>query len=696
MKLRHISRVVSLLALGLPVLGQDVTLQAVNNPGGQEFQAFPASLQGYGLDFSTMLWNQPGAMQLRVYGEKTFRYFDEERNKPFTYRARTDFLTQAISQNPGLQPGQSAAITREEAIALGVSTATVDAFLMGDAGDPDLTGTRLYKSLVFDSSQVWTPQYRTSGTLIALADIPEAGRWRVSVVNSLGHGKTQILTLPAGPAGFVVSNVDAGNVRFRVETEDTRNYHREEPLVVRGPGTSWGIAPPAFVAVRFVTDAFSAGRYRIKHLSLGQSSQDEKGAMSLYAGRDALVRIMMEDQKGEGFTGTRFASVGRLRLVARSAGGTEWTLHDGVGKLSASAVGTGQDEVGVPNLTIPGTMVQPGLTITATLFAPNGAVADTRVIQPAIQTPSVVKLHLFSVVENGKPQSVLTPDQWAKLWESLYQAFDRFPNFRFELATNAQIFMPNSDLYALWVDPLQKVLEQMNIQAARYAGGWSSGGLLRLVGSHVFLGVAPPSFSLRNAQGWAKFGLPGAAVSMQNVSAEYLGNTIAHEIGHTLGIHHAPSPYADQVDGAYPYSGNGMAAGYSFSAKVRGAIFEDRPLPNWDTMAYASGGIAHEGYWVGNLLDMRFSDYNMGKVFRFTPMAAPTVQDLHLALPKDANGVEVMGSTELQAAQTWLQSLPATPACGLPLGQGGGGGMVTAIPPTALPTEKALVVRTVE
>ncbi|MBL0313971.1 MAG: hypothetical protein IPP78_14980 [Holophagaceae bacterium] len=643
------------LVCGLPAFAQTSTIY---NPGGPSLAGFPSSAPGWVLDFNTMAWGDQASATLQVYGIKRYRDCPVPLMTTPTpkatptligggcvyYNLRTDLFSLTTQLPPDTAVNTPVLIDQAQALSLGLTQQQLSDFFTQDPADAYISA-KLYKSYISTGTPV-TFQYTKQGTAVILASFPTAGTWLVSVLDSHHQAKGQLLNITApGTYGVQVNNVYAGNVRVTLSTPTTGAYFRQEPIVVRGSST-------AGAGVTFATNFNDPNRFRIKHLSLGQGSQDENGAVPLLAGKDAMVRLMLEDLKGEFIPGYGPGNTPlQVQLEMLSPGGSTTTTLGLFGSSKAIETGTSYSGSTIPPAVVPGLYVTPGLLVRVRLLNPQGTVIDVKEISPQIVAGRTIHIYPFNIYP-GSTYANTAAELQAKIavWieerfpmsQIVIHPFGSIANYG-GLLRNGYTFMEN-------------VLNTMNYIALMNNDRTSANG-------NIYVGIIDKQYISQGLgyAGLASYGNPGIAMFAQdNYGPQEPGHVLAHEMAHCFNIHHTPSPGAGSPDTAYPYSGNGLCAGYGFS---KGFSYFNREIDQYrDLMSYARGIYSY------------FSDYNfrmllgnVGTASTFAPVSMSNASSkATMNLPRNGKGTYVMGKKALEAFQKWQAEEAPKPSCWLP------------------------------
>ncbi|MBI3130915.1 MAG: hypothetical protein HYZ13_06115 [Acidobacteria bacterium] len=521
----------------------------------------------------------------------------------------------------------------------------MNAFFEQDPSEPYLSA-RLYKAYL-GATPAPSPytQFTKQGSLVLMVEIPMAGAWRIRVTDSLFQTKSGVVSVPSsGIYGFQINNVQAGNVRVDLLTHASGAFFRQEPLVVQPSAT-------AGVGIRFVTDPADRKRFVLKHVSVGQGSQATHGFMPLLLGKEAMVRVMLQDSKGEFSPGAPPRDLifpVRIEYGNPSNGTFSQTV---MLRASALPIGTGVvDGTNLPAAIIPGHLIAEGFFLRVKLMDGSGAILDEREAQPWLAKgmfegrPLVI--HPYSIrPPTGGYDYVADPVEFqTKIgrW-----AAERFPNQGLSVLPVQVVFVRSTR--PPWQPPQPDDLLSATLGMMNYLA--SLQGYTSATQNHIFVGIIDDHYYVSGASGgMASYGRPGVAMHGYNFSdgGNVSGHIFTHEVGHCFGLRHAPSVsgggiVAGDPDVNYPYSGNGLSSGYAYSPALQ--FFNREITQNWDHMSYTGPYSNYQRF---------FSDYNYWQLFnvQLPPFGEPV--PVNLSFPQDAQGTFLFGRSETQKLKQWM------------------------------------------
>jgi hypothetical protein len=229
--------------------------------------------------------------------------------------------------------------------------------------------------------------YRARGTVVLNVKVPShpGNRWVLKVTSALAEEGFVSMQLPEGQHRIFVTDVEAGNTLVSLMAADSYGqsadtYFQEMYALVRKNDAAE--IDMEFAGPSEAISPTSQSRYRIGYLGVGHNSQSDRANLPLQKGREAMVRVMVYDAWGDG------GKVGNKTCKVS----VEWSSPGGSGSktfnshISGYHVRSGRgfkkneiDEAIGDNAaydyadlgpTIPAAHVQPGLTVTAKLYAP--------------------------------------------------------------------------------------------------------------------------------------------------------------------------------------------------------------------------------------------------------------------------------------------------------------------------------------
>jgi hypothetical protein len=572
---------------------------------------------------------------LQVYGVKQFHQPGSGR----PYNVRTDFLSAPVKTPTGIPLNSPINSSPGEALSLGAHLDLQNGFFNQDSANP-YASAKIYTAYLAQSTDTWAPEFRKYGTAVMMVEVPEAGVWEVSITSGLLITRTMQLNLNVGSTAIEVTDLDAGNCRLGLRSVDTGHYYREEPLVVRA-GMTTG------VGVQFITTPDSPTRFSIKHLSVGQTSQKEDGTIPLIAWRSAMVRVMLQDGKGDIGESTKY-----LFLAVRDENGT-YPIYNGPTIVSPNPVTTGTAQGGNP-FVIPAHLVKPGIAIDAYLSATPFSSSfpfdhrvepflDRKTLQVQVNYPKSIVINTYDVRPfpgaSGCPVARDPNGYWTQVARFMS---DLYPNMGVTIAYRGKIWIADPLAGQSTITLLGTTMTTMNMLAA--AEGHPQGDA-----THFYVGMINGRYISNEVPGMTWYGYPGTALAMFDPNGR-TGHDLAHEMAHAMGLEHAPSPNANQyylglhinrVDGNYPYSGNGLSAGYGFSSLNN--WFNKELERHWDPMSYDSPRTYSTAY---------FSDYFYQTLLNAGSQGRPGFPAP--ALGTDPYGIPVIDTSQAQQITSFM------------------------------------------
>jgi len=384
----------------------------------------------------------------------------------------------------------------------------------------------------------------------------------------------------------------------------------------------------------------------IEGLYITQGTQRLDRSVPLVKDRDAFLRVFV---LANSWTGP--APSVRVRIQDRN--GRELLDRElpppgpGVPRTLREAA---RDEAwGTP---LDGELIQPGNTVLASLEPPPGT-AHGNLSYPAdgsplpMQVVAVAPLHLvlIPVRTGGKVGLVTSRDRPLGAW--LTSLTRMFPL--------GQVTVRAGNEYVTSLDPHQRsqglqLLEALEVM--RLASGRDD--------RNYFFGVYPADLYGRNETGLAyradslglahRTGIVYDGHMPDTRSVIHFPNVLAHELGHTLGLRHAPCGpadcYPEQVEPAYPPDGSIGACGFDVRSK---SPFD--PVIFKDVMSYCSP------VWSGDYDWKAILAYRAGEPLGAARGLAARDEDCLLV-----RGLLRQGRAELEAAfQVRREPLPPRP-----------------------------------
>ena len=361
-------------------------------------------------------------------------------------------------------------------------------------------------------------------------------------------------------------------------------------------GASLGAQSLTATAVGFSVDAAAEAtgtppvrpEVHVEAAYLVQAAQDMDGSVPLVAGRQARLRVF-----ARGADGADTVQFRPLALFYRGA--TIDSVWMETGSVPA-AVDEG-DESKSFDATIPGSVVQSGLQMVVEVN-PGGRVAlasgsaaryprsgraSVAVHQLSRFDLTLVPIHFGRTVNNGRATTIT-----ALAAEIAGTDTSGVISYTRNILPIGNIRVTTRQPYVTWADTSQNGLHTLlsELGTLRQTHGPSEY-------YHGF--VARPSTAANtNRWGWAGIAMrPGPASLTVTHAADGSGSltawgvaaTMAHELGHNLGLRHTPCGYPSNVDPDFPHSDGSVGVhGYSFStAFVSGLV---TPGGHYDLMSY--------------------------------------------------------------------------------------------------------------
>lgn len=336
---------------------------------------------------------------------------------------------------------------------------------------------------------------------------------------------------------------------------------------------------------------------RVIGLEMIQAVQRADGSVPLIRDRDALLRIHATASQP-------FSPAPEIRVEFTVNGDLVWTQNVPPG---ATAMPTSIDRSDLTrswNLTVPGSLVQPGLQVRATID-PSGAVLEsdeTNNRYPAdgsrfdfdVVTMGPLPLRLVPVATTA---SGLTGNVNAGNAAAFVgTAAEIFPFERLDAQVRSTFTSDAPVLQATngngaWYDVLRDVL---NLRTADGGSAFYYYGVVQVDYSSGVAGMGFVSFS--------RSGGPNTAIGWDRSGSR--DGVLAHELGHNLGRSHAPCGGPVDTDPGYPYA-NARTGQWGYDPRVQRLL---DPAAVYDIMSYC------RPQWI--------SDYNWEKIRVF---AAPSL-----------------------------------------------------------------------
>jgi hypothetical protein len=562
------------------------------------------------------------------------------------------------------------AITRDQVLGRGVVTSTqldsaINALIQDgvsygtptyqESAVPTVDGTtqHLYDTIIGTSAS-----YRKQGALNLLVNIPAAGNWKLAATNALGEERSARFALPAGPQVLQVTGIEAGNGLAALTYLDATNgYHRQVPVIVRKDTPGIASMPD------FTMNQNDSKRFRIYSLTTGQNSQDTAGSLPLVAGKDAMVRVMAFDSMGlgDGDQGTTMT----VNLSALNSAGQQVWSQSFPSPISSLPLKTGKSFGRYLAPAIPGSLIQPGLTVVAKLLT-NGAtptLLDQVALEPTFAQPRHIVIHGYDVRpfrgDSGCPLA-RSPDQM-NTWIVPY-INEVFPYSTVEYRYEGKVWLMDYGQYAArGVMTTGVAMMLMNAFQGMHQTDNNAST------EHLYMALINEKYTGTSVTGMAWYGYRGLALSRVwdgewPNSSQWLGYNIAHEMGHCFDLEHAPSVGADsnflsfhvnRVDPNFQYGGAGLSGGWGYSALGKYFLAEDAQTvssrsPHWDPMSYTNGGGRY-------LQSTRFNDL-------YTARLRPDIGQLPATLPvppvistsaSTSTGIPVFDASSALQLQNW-------------------------------------------
>lgn len=456
---------------------------------------------------------------------------------------------------------------------------------------------------------------RRTGNLDLFATLPadhEGGRWGLTLTSALGEERSLTLTLAPGARHIQVQGIEAGNCLVKLfalsASGAIQTYFQEVPVVVRTHQP--GVARIVFTGYR------DPARHRIASLSLGQNSQvqgEGNEPLPLQEGKDAMVRIMIADQYGEGGNG---GTPCQVRLTLEWQGNTVWTENmDTRARPHLARTGRIGDYFGLTGPVIPGDRVKAGAILRAMLFDKvSGQKLHETTLSPQVIRPRHIVIHGYDV----RPHYIEWGVKWTWWGGPIFYCYPVWgagaPLVRDEAAMDAHVLPRIREVFPystiqfkfegrVWLPMFARGADFSNqvYTAMQVMQGWHQTDANAPV-EHIYLGMVNSAYGNNAMPGQAWYGYRAMAIT-QSQDPHRMGYLIAHELGHTFRLEHAPSEGANayfagwhhnRVDDGYPYGGAGLTGGWGYSKLGNWFLSEDAHTrynlqPHWDLMSYTQG-----------------------------------------------------------------------------------------------------------
>jgi hypothetical protein len=357
-------------------------------------------------------------------------------------------------------------------------------------------------------------------------------------------------------------------------------------------------APEAFASDSWESGAADAG---IARAHLTQAAQDLAGSVPLVEGRDALLRV---------FLGARIAGLSappvQARLVATETGTTVRT-YGATSPLAVIPTGTfAGTRLGTWNAVVAGGDLRPGHHLVVEIGAIPGVPEDrvvARLRVPAegsldVRTVAPLQVTLVPVIQSGLVPDV-TGTRSAESWVSLAAAVFPLPGIEVEVAPAYTTAIALDGTSQAWSDLLDE------LEARRTAQG----------STRHWIGAVRST-----APGIAGRGRVGGKSLVASDDAGHYQRIVAHELGHNLGLRHAPCGTDGGVDPAWPLEPayDGAHTGVAGWDPRSDTVLD--PGATYDLMSYC-GGAANT--WVSDFTYLKALDALLGVAPSATGIASP-------------------------------------------------------------------------
>jgi hypothetical protein len=462
-----------------------------------------------------------------------------------------------------------------------------------------------------------------------------AGASLTLTISGLPPGMAASVTV-IGPNGYdspvtattTLSGLEAGLYTVAAQSVSSSGTEFDPSPGTQNVNVTSGAAASASVGY---TQAASAGlNLRIDGMYLTQSVQTYTGAVPLVKDRGGFLRVFVtatQSNLAVPSVRVRFAVSGVLtKDTVLGANGLSVPLSPNEGSLSASW-----------NMPVPGTLIQPNLTILAEVD-PANTVAETNEsdnLFPLGGTPLALEVRptsTFAVRFVPILQSVnhLQGDvSSANMASYLAAAMRMHPLVAYDAEMRAPLSTDAPAVDATSSTGWTQILNEL--KAARTSDG----------NSRYYYGVVKPTYSSGIA-GIGFVGLP-VAIGWDKPGADQVA---AHEWGHNWGRQHAPCGNAGNPDLNYPYA-NGAIGAYGFDVAAQSI----KPPAYSDLMGYCNNEWISD-YTYTSVLDYRGTHADVENAF------AQAMQPCLLVWGRIVDGQPVLEPAFQVATRA---SLPAAP-----------------------------------
>ncbi len=364
---------------------------------------------------------------------------------------------------------------------------------------------------------------------------------------------------------------------------------------------------------------------------LTQTVQSWDDPVPLLAGKAALLRVFVTAPEGSGATmpevRATFHVNGAERHVARISASTQPIPAEvAEGALALSANAEIPDWLIVPGLEMvievdPDGTLDPALGVTKRIPGEGRMAVDVRSAPP-------FNLTLIPFLHESEPDSSIV--------ESVLEMAED-PHGH-ELLRDARTLLPISDFNVVARDPIVTSTKSpwemiAQVRATRLMEG----------GTGHWMGIFPKSE--RGALNWP---VGVAAVGGHASVSEPRAGTIAHELGHNLGLRHAPCACAG-VDPWFPHPGGRIGA-YGYDDGRHELV----PPHAADVMSYCRNGV----YWISDYFFNKALNYRLATAVGEATAAVDPVRTLLVWGGRDEDGAPYLDPAFV------VDATPALPAAG--------------------------------